>query len=209
MNIITALPLAILRAQYTIVRYPLRLVDEQVIAHLAPAAPARRLYRGSLSLLDCAVGTVLGHQDRAHDAADTTPRVTLVSGTASDTDRDPSAPDNAAADAETAPRSATVENAELNEKAAHQLDTDLLAEHLEDIETQYQLEHPPDHRHRRADDRHRHHPARGRREHRTRHDTVRRTGRPRSRTRSRRDPRRRAPEQHRPANVTNERDCHQ
>ncbi|MCZ4586937.1 hypothetical protein ACVH9Z_27470 [Rhodococcus opacus] len=143
MNIITALPLAILRAQYTIVRYPLRLVDEQVIAHLAPAAPARRLYRGSLSLLDCAVGTVLGHQDRAHDAADTAPRVTLVSGTASDTDHDPSAPDTAAADAETAPRSATVENAELNEKAAHQLDTDLLAEHLEDIETQYQLEHPP------------------------------------------------------------------
>jgi len=124
---ITALPLAVLRVQYTIARYPLHLIDEQVIAHLAPAAPVRRLYRGSLSLLDCAVGTVLGHQDRAHDAADTAPRTTTVSGTASDT----------------APRSTTVETAELNEKAAHQLDTDLLAEHLEDIETQHRLEHPP------------------------------------------------------------------
>ncbi|AHK31750.1 hypothetical protein OPAG_05090 [Rhodococcus opacus PD630] len=140
---ITALPLAVLRVQYTIARYPLHLIDEQVIAHLAPAAPVRRLYRGSLSLLDCAVGTVLGHQDRAHDAADTAPRTTTVSGTASDTDHDPSAPDIAAADSETAPRSTTVETAELNEKAAHQLDTDLLAEHLEDIETQHRLEHPP------------------------------------------------------------------
>ncbi|WAM12417.1 hypothetical protein [Rhodococcus sp. JS3073] len=140
MNAITALPLAILRVQYTIVRYPLHLIDDQVIAHLAPAAPARRLYRGSLDLLDCAVGTVLGDQDRAHRGADTEPRVTPVSGNAADTD-DASASDIAAAGAVAAPRSATVENAELNEKAAHQLDTDSLAEHLEDIEAQEQLEH--------------------------------------------------------------------
>jgi len=140
MNAITALPLAILRVQYTIVRYPLHLIDDQVIAHLAPAAPARRLYRGSLDLLDCAVGTVLGDQDRARRGADTEPCITPVSGNAADTD-DASASDIAAADAEAAPRSATVENAELNEKAAHQLDTDSLAEHLEDIEAQEQLEH--------------------------------------------------------------------
>jgi len=133
MNIITALPLAVLRAQYTIVRYPLHLIDEQVIAHLAPAAPARRLYRGGLGLLDCAVGSVLGHQDRAHRGADAPPRITLVAGTAPDTDDDPGASDIAAAEVETASRSAAVGNAELNEKAAHQLDTDSLAENLDDV----------------------------------------------------------------------------
>ncbi len=141
MNILTALPVAILRAQYTIVRYPLHLIDDQVIAHLAPAAPARRLYRGSLSLLDCAVGTVLGNQDRAHRAADTAPSSTLTSGSASDTDDDAGASDIASAEGETVPRSATAPNAELNEKAAHQLDTDMLAEHLEDIEAPRQREH--------------------------------------------------------------------
>ncbi|AWK73768.1 hypothetical protein CBI38_21600 [Rhodococcus oxybenzonivorans] len=143
MNIITALPLAILRAQYTIVRYPLHLIDDQVIAHLAPGAPARRLYRGGLGLLDCAVGTVLGHQDRAHRGADAPPSITLVTGTASDTDDDPSASDIAAAEVETASRSAAVENAELNEKAAHQLDTDSLAEHFDDIEVPRRHEHSP------------------------------------------------------------------
>ncbi|MFE5704233.1 hypothetical protein [Rhodococcus koreensis] len=141
MNILTALPVAILRVQYTIVRYPLHLIDDQVIAHLAPAAPARRLYRGSLSLLDCAVGTVLGNQDRAHRAADTAPSINLTSASASDTDDDAGASDIAAAEGETTARSATVENAELNEKAAHQLDTDLLAEHLEDFEAPQRLEH--------------------------------------------------------------------
>ncbi|WP_009476400.1 hypothetical protein [Rhodococcus sp. JVH1] len=141
MNILTALPVAILRVQYTIVRYPLHLIDDQLIAHLAPAAPARRLYRGSLSLLDCAVGTVLGNPDRAHGAADTAPSSTRISGSASDREDDAGASNIAAADVETAPRSATVENAELNEKAAQQLDTDLLAEHLEDIEAPRQLEH--------------------------------------------------------------------
>ncbi|PQP14769.1 hypothetical protein [Rhodococcus opacus] len=141
MYILTAIPVAILRVQYAIVRYPLHLIDDQVIAHLAPAAPARRLYRGSLSLLDCAVGTVLGHQDRARPAADTAPSSTVISGGASQTDDDASTSDIAAADVETAPRSTTVENAELNEKAAQQLDTDMLAEHLEDIEAPGQLEH--------------------------------------------------------------------
>ncbi|PQP22514.1 hypothetical protein [Rhodococcus opacus] len=144
MNIITALPLAILRVQYTIVRYPLHLIDEQVIAHLAPAAPARRLYRGGLDLLDCAVGTVLGHQDRAQRDADAPPRITLVTGAASDTDDDSSASDIADAEVETAARSAAVENAELNEKAAHQLDTDMLAEHLDDIDD---IEVPRRHEH--------------------------------------------------------------
>ncbi|BAH51440.1 hypothetical protein [Rhodococcus opacus] len=139
MNAITALPLAVLRVQYTIVRYPLHLIDEQVIAHLAPTAPGRRLYRGGLELLDCAVGTVLGHQDRAHRGADAPPRSNSDSGTAGDVD-DPRPSDFIA---ESAPRTVTAENAELNEKAAHQLDTDSFAKHLEDIETSHQLGHSP------------------------------------------------------------------
>ncbi|SEB68782.1 hypothetical protein [Rhodococcus koreensis] len=134
MNILTALPLAMLRVQYTIVRYPLHLIDDHVIAHLAPVSPARQLYRGGLGLLDSVAGTVLAHQDRAHRAADTAPRISPTSGRACDRDNDVSASSIAATDVEKVPRSANVENTELSQKAAQQLDTDLLAEHLEDIE---------------------------------------------------------------------------
>ena len=116
---ITALTLAVLRVQYTVVRYPLRLIDDQVIAHLAPAAPARRLYRGGLGLLDGVAGTVLGHRDRADHAA---PGVA-----------DTRTSDAAPAAVATTGRAATVENTELNEKASQKLDTDTLAEHLKEV----------------------------------------------------------------------------
>ncbi|MFE5703660.1 hypothetical protein [Rhodococcus koreensis] len=134
MNILTALPLALLRVQYTIVRYPLHLIDDHVIAHLAPASPARQLYRGGLGLLDGVAGTVLDPHNRAHRAADTAPRRSPASGTASDSDSDASSSSDAAADVATVPRSAHSEIAELSQKAAQQLDTDVLVERLEDIE---------------------------------------------------------------------------
>lgn len=116
---ITALTLAVLRVQYSVVRYPLRLIDDQVIAHLAPAAPARRLYRGGLGLLDGVAGTVLGHRDRADHTA---PGVA-----------DARTSDVAPAAVATTRRAAKVENTELNEKASKKLDTDSLAEHLKDV----------------------------------------------------------------------------
>ncbi|MFC9835488.1 hypothetical protein ACFVKB_16915 [Rhodococcus sp. NPDC127530] len=144
MNILTALPLAVLRVQYTIVRYPLHVIDDRVISHLAPSAPARRLYRGGLGLLDGAVGTVLGHQDRAHRAANAPapPRVAPAPGSASVKDDDARAVEVTDAEVEATSRSATVEHAELNEKAAQQLDTDLLAERLK-VQAPHQLEHSP------------------------------------------------------------------
>lgn len=124
---ITALTLAVLRVQYTVVRYPLRLIDDQVISHLAPAAPARRLYRGGLGLLDGVAGAVLGHRNRPDHAA---PGVA-----------DARTSDVAPAAVATTRRAATVENIELNAKASQQLDTDSLAEHLKELGPS----HPPGH----------------------------------------------------------------
>ncbi|MDF3313183.1 hypothetical protein P3H15_50655 [Rhodococcus sp. T2V] len=124
MNILTALPLTILRVQYTMVRYPLHLIDDQVIARLGPVSPVRRLYRDCLCLLDGVVGTVLGPRDPAHRLTDTAPQRT-------------NAPVSSvtAAEDETVSQSATGENAELSKKAAQQLDSDVLAEHLEAIDS--------------------------------------------------------------------------
>ncbi|MFC9361022.1 hypothetical protein ACFTZB_31165 [Rhodococcus sp. NPDC057014] len=135
MNILTALPLTILRVQYAIVRYPLHLIDDQVIARLAPFSPARRLYRDGLCLLDSVIGTVLDPRGPAHRVTDTTPQRTSTSGRASDRDNNSPASSVTAADIETVPRSASAENTELSKKAAQQLDTDVLAQHLGDIDS--------------------------------------------------------------------------
>jgi hypothetical protein len=53
-------PLAVLRFQYRIVRFPLQLIEERVVARMGTEVPARLFYERSLGLLDVAVGNALG-----------------------------------------------------------------------------------------------------------------------------------------------------
>ena len=53
-------PLAVLRFQYRIVRFPLQMIEERVVARMGSEAPARLFYERSLGLLDAAVGNALG-----------------------------------------------------------------------------------------------------------------------------------------------------
>jgi hypothetical protein len=57
---ITDAPLAVLRFQYRIARFPLHMIEERVVARMGSEAPARLFYERSLGLLDAAVGNVLG-----------------------------------------------------------------------------------------------------------------------------------------------------
>ncbi|MDT5282406.1 MAG: hypothetical protein QOJ20_3601 [Mycobacterium sp.] len=57
---ITDAPLAVLRFQYRIVRLPLQIIEERVVARMGSEAPARLFYERSLGLLDAAVGNALG-----------------------------------------------------------------------------------------------------------------------------------------------------
>jgi hypothetical protein len=59
MRIIDA-PMAVLRLQFRIVRFPLQVIEERVVARMGAEAPARLFYERSLGLLDAAVGNVLG-----------------------------------------------------------------------------------------------------------------------------------------------------
>jgi hypothetical protein len=59
MRIIDA-PQAVLRFQYRIVRFPLQMIEERVVARMGSEAPARLFYERSLGLLDSAVGNALG-----------------------------------------------------------------------------------------------------------------------------------------------------
>ena len=59
MRIIDA-PLAVLRLQYRIVRFPLQMIEAGVVARMDSEAPARLFCDRSLGLLDAAVGNALG-----------------------------------------------------------------------------------------------------------------------------------------------------
>jgi hypothetical protein len=59
MRIIDA-PQAVLRLQYRIVRFPLQIIEERVVARMGSEASARLFYERSLGLLDAAVGNALG-----------------------------------------------------------------------------------------------------------------------------------------------------
>ena len=59
MRIIDA-PLAVLRVQYRIARFPLQLIEQRVVARMGSEAPARLFYERSLGLLDAAMGNALG-----------------------------------------------------------------------------------------------------------------------------------------------------
>jgi hypothetical protein len=50
---------AVLRAQYQIARFPLQLIEKQLVARLDSDAPLRLVYQRSLGLLDAAAGNVL------------------------------------------------------------------------------------------------------------------------------------------------------
>ncbi len=57
---ITRVPFAVLRFQYQLVRFPLQVLEERVVARMGTEAPARLFYERSLGVLDATVGTVLG-----------------------------------------------------------------------------------------------------------------------------------------------------
>jgi hypothetical protein len=59
MRIIDA-PMAVLRFQYRMVRFPLQMIEERVVARMGSEAPARLFYERSFGLVDAAVGNVLG-----------------------------------------------------------------------------------------------------------------------------------------------------
>jgi hypothetical protein len=59
MRVIDA-PLAVLRFQYRVVRFPLQLIEEQVVARMGTEVPARLFYERALGLLDAAAGNALG-----------------------------------------------------------------------------------------------------------------------------------------------------
>jgi hypothetical protein len=52
-------PLAVLRLQYQVARFPLHVIEEQVVARARTEAPARLFYERSLGMLDTTVGTAL------------------------------------------------------------------------------------------------------------------------------------------------------
>jgi hypothetical protein len=56
---VTDVPLAALRFQYQLARFPLQLIEDRVVARLGAGAPARLLYERSLGLLDATVGRAL------------------------------------------------------------------------------------------------------------------------------------------------------
>jgi hypothetical protein len=50
---------SVMRLQYRIVRFPLQIIEERVVARMGSAAPARLFYQRSLGLLGAAVGNAL------------------------------------------------------------------------------------------------------------------------------------------------------
>ena len=63
MTILIALPVAALRVQYTIARYPLQLIEAQLGTWLPSQAPVRLIYERGFGLLDRTAGRVLGDGD--------------------------------------------------------------------------------------------------------------------------------------------------
>lgn len=57
---ISEVPLAVLRFHYQLARFPLQLIEDQVVNRIPTEAPARLLYERSLGLLDTTVGNALG-----------------------------------------------------------------------------------------------------------------------------------------------------
>ena len=60
---ITDVPYAVLRFQYQLARFPLQLIEEQVVAGMSSEAPTRLFYERWLGGLDATVGKMLGDPD--------------------------------------------------------------------------------------------------------------------------------------------------
>jgi len=60
---ITDVPFAVLRFQYQLARFPLQLIEEQVVAGMSSEAPTRLFYERWLGGLDASVGKMLGDPD--------------------------------------------------------------------------------------------------------------------------------------------------
>jgi len=60
---ITDVPFAVLRFQYQLARFPLQLIEEQVVAGMSSEAPTRLFYERWLGGLDASVGKMLGDAD--------------------------------------------------------------------------------------------------------------------------------------------------
>jgi hypothetical protein len=60
---ITDVPFAVLRFQYQLARFPLQLIEEQVVAGMSSEAPTRLFYERWLGELDATVGKMLGDPD--------------------------------------------------------------------------------------------------------------------------------------------------
>ena len=60
---ITDVPYAVLRFQYQLARFPLQLIEEQVVAGMSSEAPTRLFYERWLGGLDASVGKMLGDPD--------------------------------------------------------------------------------------------------------------------------------------------------
>ena len=60
---ITDVPFAVLRFQYQLARFPLQLIEEQVVAGMSSEAPTRLFYERWLGGLDATVGKMLGDPD--------------------------------------------------------------------------------------------------------------------------------------------------
>ena len=66
---ISDVPFAVLRFQYQVARYPLRLIGDQVFTRISSEAPARLFYERSLGTLDATVGNALGDPELAERGA--------------------------------------------------------------------------------------------------------------------------------------------
>jgi hypothetical protein len=68
MNIIDV-PLAVLRLQYRIARFPFQLIEQRVVAQMDQEAPARLLFERSFGGLDATVGHLLSDPELASRGA--------------------------------------------------------------------------------------------------------------------------------------------
>jgi hypothetical protein len=66
---VTEFPLAVLRFQYQVARFPLHLIETRFVARMDSEAPARLFYERSLGMLDAAVGSALGATDLRRNGA--------------------------------------------------------------------------------------------------------------------------------------------
>ena len=76
---ITEIPVAVLRIQYQIARFPLRLIEQRVVSRFGEETPARLFYERSLGILDATAGGVLKDHDLMRRGVDSIERTDALS----------------------------------------------------------------------------------------------------------------------------------